>query len=106
MEPSRRLYGWAANAGSRGFFSLVGQFDTLDGPAGVLDEFVIAGAFPFLPTDAVRVAVFVDRPHAIGVKTGSNIVVLASFGIFAGGFGLAALHFAACGSARELARDI
>jgi hypothetical protein len=52
------------------------------------------------------VAVFVNRPHSIGVKTGSDVVVLARFGIFAGGFGSAPLLVAARGSAGELARDI
>ena len=88
------------------FFAVIGQLDALDWPAGILNELVVAGAFAFLPVNALRVAVFVDRPHGVGVETGGDVVVVARFSEIAGSFGLAALFFAARRRLGEFARDI
>src|SRR5581483_5152651 len=87
-------------------FAVVGQLDPLDGPAGIFDKLVIAGAFALRPAHALGVAVFVDRPHGVGVKAGGDVVVFARFGAAAGRLGLAPLFFAARRGAAELARNI
>ena len=61
------------------FLAFVRQLDAFDGPAGVLDKLVVAGALALLPGDALAVAVFVDRPHGVGVEAGGDVVVLARF---------------------------
>src|SRR5205823_10736427 len=70
------------------------------------DEIVIASALSFLPAHALRVAIFVNRPHRIGVETGGDVVVIARFGKVAGGLGFTALLFPASSGATKLARNI
>src|SRR4030095_16139196 len=67
---------------------------------------VIASAFSFLPTHTLRIAIFVNRPHGIGIETGGDVVVFARFGEVAGGFGGASFVFATRGGVAKLARDI
>src|SRR5262245_1234135 len=87
-------------------FVLVRKFNSLDGPAGILDELVITESFSFLPLNALRVVVFVDGPHGVGVEARGDVVVLARFGQLARGFGLTALFLAARGGLREFARYV
>jgi len=84
-------------------FSSVGKLHTLDAAAGVLDELIIAGALSFLPGDSFGIAVFIDRPHGVGVEGGSDVVVLARFNEMAGFLGLFGQFLAAGGHAREFA---
>ncbi len=86
--------------------ALVRQLDALDRPAGILDKFVVTGALSFLPLDALRIAVFVDRPHGVGIKACGDVVVHARLREIAGRFGGAPLLLTARGGAGELARDI
>src|ERR1051325_4685133 len=72
----------------------------------MLNKLVVANTLVLLPLHALRVVVFVNRPHRIGIKTGSDVVVFASFGRFAGVLRRAPLLFAPRRSAGELAGDI
>ena len=72
-------------------FSFVGKLDPLDGTAGVLNKFIVASALSCLPGNALGIAVFVNRPHGIGIETGGDVVMFARFGKVAGGFGVRVL---------------
>jgi hypothetical protein len=87
-------------------FSFVRQLHPLDGTSGILDELVVAGAFSFLPGDPLGIAVFVDRPHGIGVEAGGSIIVLTRFDEMAGTLGFFCQRLPARRDAREFARDI
>ena len=87
-------------------FSSVGKLHTLDAAVGVLDELIIAGAFSFLPGDSFGIAVFIDRPHGVGVEGGSDVVVLARFNEMAGFLDLFGQLFAPRGHPCELARHV
>src|SRR5436853_3854846 len=106
MELSRWLFSREEDAKWLNLFPVVGQLDALDRPAGILNKLVVTRTFPFLPMDALGIAVFVNRPHRIGVETGGDIIMFARFGKVAGSFGFAALCFATRRSARELTRNV
>ena len=88
------------------FLAVIGQLDALDRSSRVLNELVVSGSLVFLPMDAVAVAVFVNRPHGVGVETGGDIIMVTRLSEIAGSFGSAALFFAARRRLGEFARDI
>src|SRR5687767_1733350 len=86
--------------------ALIRQLDALDGSSRIFNEFVVTGALALLPRDALRIAVFIDRPHRVGIKAGGDIVVIARLREIAGRFGGAAQLLAPRRGAGEFARDI
>src|ERR1043165_9915534 len=59
--------------------SFVRKLNALDGSSRVLNKLVIANPFSFLPGDTLRIAVFINRPHGIGVENGSDEIVFPRF---------------------------
>src|SRR5688500_4201927 len=87
-------------------FTLIWKFYSLDGTAGVANEFVVTGAFFLLPANPLGISVFIHRPHRIGVEARRNIEMFACFRQMSCGFGFTCLLFPAGCGAREFARDV